>query len=403
MNKPPSSSNFSIDNLPYGIFSTPHQQARVGVAYQDRVIDLYQLGQLLHWDFDIELLQRPFLNDFIALGKKQTQKVRIAVKQWIKQVKRKNLINISTSLDSVKLHLPLQIGDYTDFYSSQEHATNVGKLFRDPQNALLPNWKHLPVAYHGRASTIIESGKPIHRPKGQILKEKGGRPTFGPTEKLDFELELGCVIGKENSWGKSVSINEASEYIFGVVLCNDWSARDIQQWEYVPLGPFLGKSFATSISPWVVPIEVLAPFQINGPVQDPPVLDYLKQTGKRNFDIHLEVYIKEASGETTLVCMSNPKYLYWSWEQQIVHHTSNGCQLGIGDLLATGTISGKTPDSYGSLLELNWGGKKPLQLNSGNHRLYLQDYDKIRMRGIAHLDGYSIDFGELVTEILSPL
>ena len=388
-------SDFSIHNLPFGIFSLPNQKPRVGVAYKDRVIDLYTLAQKKGWDMDAEVLQQPHLNDFIALGKTVTQKVRSDIKTLINSISDVELKNISVSILSVRMHLPVRIGDYTDFYSSLEHATNVGKLFRDPKQALLPNWKHLPVAYHGRASSVVPSGTKIHRPQGQIVKSKGANPEFGATEKLDFELELGCIIGRENPLGQRVPIEEAHSYIFGLVLCNDWSARDIQQWEYVPLGPFLGKNFATSISPWVIPIEALEPFKVPAPKQDPPILKYLHSKERWNYDIQLEVWLQTKAGQEYQICKSNTKYLYWTLEQQIAHHSSNGCPLRIGDLLASGTISGKQPQSYGSLLELTKNGTDPLQFSDDEQRSFIEDGDQIRLRATAKSESYTLGFGTL--------
>ena len=388
-------SDFSIHNLPFGIFSIPNQKPRVGVAYKDRVIDLYTLAHKEGWDMDVEVLQQHHLNDFIALGKTVTQKVRSDVKDLINNKHSKYIKNISVSILNVQMHLPVRVGDYTDFYSSLEHATNVGKLFRDPKQALLPNWKHLPVAYHGRASSIVSSGTKIHRPQGQIVKNKGANPEFRATEKLDFELELGCIIGKENPLGQRIPIEEAHNYIFGLVLCNDWSARDIQQWEYVPLGPFLGKNFATSISPWVIPIEALEPFKVAAPKQDPPILKYLHSKERWNYDIQLEVWLQTKAGQEYQICTSNTKYLYWTLEQQIAHHSSNGCPLRIGDLLASGTISGKQPQSYGSLLELTKNGTAPLQFSEDEQRSFIEDGDQIRFRATAKKDAYTLGFGTL--------
>ena len=388
-------SDFSIHNLPFGIFSLPNQKPRVGVAYKDRVIDLYNLAQKEGWDMDIEVLQQPHLNDFIALGKTVTQKVRSDVKDLINSIPDIELKNISVSILTVQMHLPIRVGDYTDFYSSLEHATNVGKIIRDPKQALLPNWKHLPVAYHGRASSVVPSGTKIHRPQGQIVKNKGANPKFRATEKLDFELELGCIIGKENPLGQRIPIEEAHSYIFGLVLCNDWSARDIQQWEYVPLGPFLGKNFATSISPWVIPIEALEPFKVPAPKQDTPVLDYLHSKERWNYDIQLEVWLQTQAGQEYQICKSNTKYLYWTLEQQIAHHSSNGCPLRVGDLLASGTISGKQPQSYGFLLELTKNGTAPLQFPDDEQRSFIEDGDQIRFRATAKKDAYTLGFGTL--------
>jgi len=298
------------------------------------------------------------------------------------------------------MHLPIHIGDYTDFYSSIEHATNVGKMFRDPENALLPNWKHIPVGYHGRASSIVVSGTPIKRPKGQVMPKDATEPVFKPSGRLDFELEMGFVTGKNTQLGSSVSTKEAEDYIFGLVLFNDWSARDIQKWEYVPLGPFLGKSFGSSISPWIVTLEALEPFKIAGPKQDPKVLPYLKYTGKSNYDIQLEVGLQPEKSEESTVSTSNLKYMYWNMRQQLAHHTINGCNINVGDVMASGTISGKDESSYGSMLEISWGGTKPITLKDGSKRTFIEDNDTVIMRGFAQKDGIKVGFGEVSGKIL---
>jgi len=291
--------------------------------------------------------------------------------------------------------MPVCVGDYTDFYSSIEHATNVGKMFRDPENALLPNWKHIPVGHHGRASSIVVSGEPIVRPKGQTIPKDAKQPVFGPTQRLDFELEMGFVVGKNTDLGESIATNKAEDYIFGLVLFNDWSARDIQKWEYVPLGPFLAKNFASSISPWIVTLDALEPFRVAGPKQEPEVLPYLQYEGNKNYDIHLEVGINDNT-----VCQSNFKYMYWNMAQQLAHHTVNGCNVHIGDMMASGTISGKDENSYGSMLELAWMGTKPVQLNDGSERKFIHDGDTLRMRGYAQKDDIRVGFGEVSTKVL---
>jgi fumarylacetoacetase len=300
----------------------------------------------------------------------------------------------------VQLHLPVKIGDYTDFYSSEQHATNVGMMFRDPDKALLPNWKHLPVAYHGRASSIFVSGTNFYRPKGQLCPDESQPPFFSPTKRLDIELEMATVIGKSNDIGEAIDINEAENYIFGFQLFNDWSARDIQKWEYVPLGPFLAKNFFSSVSPWVVPIEALTPFRVPAQKQTPEVLPYLQDKKLQNFDVQLEVYLQTKAGVETKICQSNFKNLYWTVAQQIAHHTVNGCNLNVGDLLASGTISGKEPDRFGSLLELTWGGKKPIILSDGSERRFLEDYDTIIIRGFAEKGNIRVDFGEVRNTVL---
>ncbi len=404
-------SDFSIHNLPFGVFSTLNTAKRVGVALGNWVIDMSKLanfGAFGGIDFDTNVFQRDFLNDFIATGKA----TRIGVRQVLQQIFedpcspfKAHAADFLIPEKDVVLHLPVKIGDYTDFYSSEQHAFNVGAMFRDPQNALLPNWKHLPVAYHGRASSIFVSGTDFHRPKGQTRPDETQPPLFGPTKRLDIELEMATVIGKGNEIGDQISVDEAEEHVFGFLLFNDWSARDIQKWEYVPLGPFLAKNFFSSVSPWVVTVEALAPFRVAATEQIPEVLPYLKGQNLRNFDITLEVYLQPKSESAapkpeTLLCRSNFKNMYWTVTQQIAHHTVNGCNLNIGDLLASGTISGKEPNSFGSLLELTWGGKNPISLPDGSVRKFIEDYDTVTIRGFAQKGELKVGFGEVKTTIL---
>jgi len=296
--------------------------------------------------------------------------------------------------------LPVDVGDYTDFYSSKEHATNVGIMFRGKENALMPNWLHVPVGYHGRASSIIVSGNDVYRPKGQVVLEPNSPPTFQVSTRVDFELEMAFIIGKNSSLGNSVSTNDADDYIYGKVLFNDWSARDIQKWEYVPLGPFLAKSFASSMSAWVVTLEALEPFKVDGPSQQPVVLPYLSYKGSRNYDINLEVAIQPESCIETIVSHSNFKYMYWNMNQQLAHHTVNGCNLNVGDLMASGTISGKNPNSYGSMLELSWAGTKPVELIEGGTRKFIKDDDTVIMRGYCQNGKIRVGFGNVISKLL---
>ena len=401
-----SKSDFSIYNLPFGIFSTNKKNKRIGVAIGDHVIDLHACNSLdLFKDLNIEshVFKNSFLNNFIELGKEITSKVREILQSELTNDNSliKHNSNCIIPIDSVEMHLPVNIGDYTDFYSSIEHASNIGSMFRDPSNPLLPNWKHLPVGYHGRASSIIVSGKNIHRPKGQIMPLDSETPIFSSSNRVDFELEMGYIIGKNSSLGSSISTTNSQDYIFGKVLFNDWSARDIQKWEYVPLGPFLGKSFASSISPWVVTMEALDPFRIAGPIQEPDVLDYLKFDGLKNYDINLSVSITpEDSNIESIVCNSNFKYMYWNMNQQIAHHTVNGCNLNVGDMMASGTISGHTKDSYGSMLELSWGGRNPIELKDGSTRTFINDMDTVTMRGYCEKNNIRVGFGEVKSKIL---
>ena len=402
----PKDSDFSIYNLPFGIFSSKNVSKRIGVAVGNKVIDLLACNDLnIFEDLNIDnsIFENDLLNDFINLGKNKTNKVREIIQLQLtddNSVLKKNN-GLIISMNNIEMHLPVKIGDYTDFYSSIEHASNIGSMFRDPKNPLLPNWKYLPVGYHGRASSIVVSEVDVYRPKGQIKPIDSDSPIFSASKRVDFELEMGFIIGKNSSLGQSVSTNQAEEYIFGKVLFNDWSARDIQKWEYVPLGPFLGKSFASSISPWVVTIEALDPFKVKGPAQDPEVLEYLKYEGLKNYDINLSVsIIPEKSEIESVICRSNFKYMYWNMSQQIAHHTINGCNLNIGDIMASGTISGKSNDSYGSMLELSWGGKKSILLKDGLSRTFVEDYDSIIMRGYCERDNIRVGFGEVKTKLL---
>lgn len=405
-------SHFPIQNLPFGVFRiASSENARIGVAIGDWVLDLAVLAEEnllagLPVPDDFFRHQRN-LNDFLARGQNAWRSVRRRVSELLRH--DATALRDNTSLRDRALvarsqtHtlLPALILNYTDFYSSKEHASNVGIMMRGPDNALMPNWLHLPVAYHGRASSIIVSGTDIHRPCGQTKADDAPAPTFGPTRALDFELELGFVIGPGNELGHPVPIDRASEHVFGMVLVNDWSARDIQKWEYQPLGPFLAKNFATSISPWVVMLDALEPFRVAGPVQDPTPLPYLRSSDDQAFDIRLEVHLQTTRMPTPQrISLSNARHLYWNFCQQLAHHTCNGCNVQPGDLLATGTISGPTPDSYGSLLELTWRGSKPLQLPSGETRRFLEDGDRLTLTGWCQGKDYRIGLGEVTAQVL---
>jgi fumarylacetoacetase len=396
-------SHFSIHNLPFGIFSASDRSARPGVAIGEHIIDLQALASKGVFDFDTRVFESAVLNDFIALGKPVTNSVREQLQKWLRDpqsVLAQNQDQILVAQKDAQMHLPLSIGDYTDFYSSIEHATNVGIMFRDPANALLPNWKHLPVGYHGRASSIVVSGTPVRRPKGQVLPKDATAPVFQASGRLDFELEMAFVTGKPNAMGTSITTDAAEDHIFGLMLFNDWSARDIQKWEYVPLGPFLAKNFASTVSPWIVTLEALEPFRVAGPEQDPAVLPYLQYQGNKNYDIQLEVSITPQSSTPKTVCRSNFKYMYWNMAQQLAHHTVNGCNIEVGDLLASGTISGPEEDSYGSMLELAWMGTKPLTMPDGSSRTFIQDGDVVRMTGWAQKDDIKVGFGEVTAAVL---
>ncbi|WP_372975953.1 fumarylacetoacetase [Muriicola sp.] len=408
----PEHSDFPIQNIPFGVFLTRDDIITIGTRIGDHAIDLGALHQLGYFK-DIPLTDDIFLqdtlNDFISDGKKTWRLVRNRISEIFQKSNQELQSNkehqkiVLFTLDEIEMQLPVQIGDYTDFYSSKEHATNVGKMFRDPENALLPNWLHLPVGYHGRSSTIIPSGTPIRRPNGQTLPKGAETPVFGPSKLLDFELEMAFITTDANALGEPIKIEEAEDYIFGLVLFNDWSARDLQKWEYVPLGPFLGKNFASSISPWIVTLDALEPFRVASPKQDPLPLPYLAQKGKKSFDIHLEVEIRTEDGSETTVCRTNFKYMYWTMAQQLAHHTINGCKVNSGDMMGSGTISGPTPDSFGSMLELSWQGSKEIPLSDGTTRKFLKDNDTVIMKGYCSKDGVRIGFGEVSTKILPAL
>jgi fumarylacetoacetase len=401
-------SHFPIQNLPYGVFRRPGERARVGVAIGDQILDLSALQDRILPGRPV--FDRDSLNDFLALGRAAWSEARAAVSRLLRAdeptlrddaaLRKRALIPMADA----ELLLPVQIGDYTDFYSSREHATNVGAMLRGPENALMPNWLHLPVAYHGRASSVVVSGTDVRRPRGQYKPADAATPLFGPSRSLDFELEMGYFIGPGNPLSQPIPIDRALDHIFGMVLVNDWSARDIQAWEYQPLGPFLAKNFATTISPWVVPLDALEPFRTAGPIQEPQPLAYLRSAGDCAYDIRLEVTLQsERMNRPQTICGSNFKYLYWNLCQQVAHHTVNGCNLRTGDLLASGTISGPTRDSYGSLLELTRRGSQPIQLPDGDKRGFLQDGDRVTLTGWCQGPGYRIGFGDATGKILPAL
>ena len=405
----PQNSDFSIHNIPFGVAVFNREYIACCTRIGDLVIDLATLYDYGFFDEIEGLNENVFeaytLNEFIELGKPVTNAVRLKIQELLLEGSslfhdEKTIEECFYDLDKVQMMMPLHVQNYTDFYSSIEHATNVGKMFRDPANALLPNWKHLPVGYHGRASSIVVSGINFHRPKGQMKPADAEKPIFGASKQLDFELEMAFVLNKNTEIGESISTQEAEDAIFGMVIFNDWSARDIQSWEYVPLGPFLGKNFCSSISPWVVTLEALEPFRTVSPKQEPEVLDYLKFEGDKNFDINLEVYLQPENGEENLICQSNYKYMYWNMAQQLAHHTINGCNVEVGDLYASGTISGSEPNSFGSMLELTWRGQNPLKLSDGTERKFIEDHDTIIMRGFSEKDGIRVGFGEVRGKVL---
>ncbi|XP_060116256.1 fumarylacetoacetase [Heteronotia binoei] len=404
-------SDFPIQNLPYGVFSTKDQpRHRIGVAIGNQVLDLSAVKHL----FDGPILSKhpqvfdqPILNHFMGLGWEAWREARVFLQKLLSA-------NEPTLRDNVELrkrafvpqtsavmHLPAEIGDYTDFYSSWQHATNVGIMFRGKENALMPNWLHLPIGYHGRASSIVVSRTPIRRPLGQMKPNDDQPPVFGPCKLLDIELEMASFVGPGNRLGEAIPIQEAHKHIFGMVLMNDWSARDIQKWEYVPLGPFLGKSFGTTISPWVITMEALQPFALPNPIQDPKPLPYLCDDQPYTFDINLFVSIKgEGMSKPATICRSNYKHMYWTMKQQLAHHTINGCNLRPGDLLASGTISGPDPENFGSMLEMSWKGTKAIDLGNGQSRKFLQDGDEVILTGYCQGHGYRVGFGECSGKVL---
>lgn len=400
--------HFPLQNLPYGVFSTKGQSPRVGVAIGDQVLDLATLDEAgLLPAAARGTFAAASLNRFIALGKpvwSETRKRLTALLSGEDAALRDNAALRDKALvpmTAAALHLPVEIPGYTDFYSSKEHATNVGRMFRDPDNALLPNWLEIPIGYNGRASSVVVSGTPLHRPNGQIKLPNEARPVFSACRKLDFELEMGFIVGKESALGEPVSTADAPAHMFGMVLLNDWSARDIQQWEYVPLGPFNSKGFGTSISPWVVTMEALEPFRRDNPEQSPQPLPYLQQQARNAYDIALEVALQpQGAAAPSTICRTNFKAMYWTMAQQLAHHTVSGCNVRVGDLMGSGTISGTTPDSYGSLLEMTRNGAEPVTLADGSRRGFLEDGDDVIMTGFCQGEGYRVGFGSVSGKIL---
>ncbi|HET7888597.1 MAG TPA: fumarylacetoacetase [Bradyrhizobium sp.] len=402
-----SESDFPIQNLPYGVFSAHGLAPRIGVAIGDYVLDLWELEQDGRLQVEPGTFSAPALNGFMSQGPQVWARTRARLSELLRhdhgelrdsEELRKRAV---VPMREAKLHMPFHVAGFTDFYSSKEHATNVGAMFRGKDNALQPNWLHMPIGYNGRASTVVVSGTRVRRPRGQLKPPGAENPSFGPSKRLDFELEMGAVIGQASPIGGMLTEAQAQAMIFGFVLVNDWSARDIQQWEYVPLGPFQGKAFATSISPWVVTSAALEPFRCEGPAQTPPPLSYLQQAAPNNYDIELEVGLRAASmNKPARICRSNFKYMYWSSVQQLMHHASSGCAMNVGDLLGSGTISGPEKGQRGSLLEISWNGTEPLALADGVARTFLEDGDSLTMRGWCQGDGYRVGFGEVEGTIL---
>ena len=403
-------SDFPIQNLPYGVFSTESLPTpRVGVAIGDFVLDLALLESegLIDLAPAWDVFAQASINAFMALGPKLWSRTRARISELLRhdnpQLRDNKVLRDRALLPiaGATLHLPIAVGGYTDFYSSREHATNVGVMFRGKDNALQPNWLHMPIGYNGRASTVVVSGTAVRRPRGQLKPPNVALPSFGPCRRLDFELEMGVMIGQPSALGEMLDESRAEQMIFGFTLLNDWSARDIQQWEYVPLGPFQAKAFATSISPWIVTREALEPFRVHGPPQDPAPLPYLKQAQPNNYDLALEVGLRAAPlRQAVTICRTNFKYMYWSSVQQLMHHASSGCAMNVGDLLGSGTISGPEPDQRGSLLEISWNGAEPIELEGGIRRSFLEDGDSLVMRGWCQGDGYRVGFGEVEGTVL---
>ena len=405
----PQNSDFPIQNLPFGVFIPEDDIITTGTRIGDTAIDLSALQQLGYFkgiDLPDDVFLQDTLNDFISDGKKTWRLVRNRIGDIFDSNNPKLRDNqehrdiVIFKMEDVEMQLPVLIGDYTDFYSSKEHATNVGKMFRDPANALLPNWLHIPVGYHGRSSTIVPSGIPVHRPMGQTLPNGETSPVFGPSRLVDFELETAFITTDVNVMGENILINEAEDYIFGMVLLNDWSARDIQKWEYIPLGPFLSKNFASHVSPWIVTLDALEPFRVSGPIQDPKVFPYLEYEGDKHLDINIQMAITPENSEETVVTNSNYKFMYWNMNQQLAHHTINGCNIKAGDLLASGTISGPNEGQYGSMLEISWQGTKPVKMADGSERKFINDNDIVTMRGYSEKNGVRVGFGEITAKLL---
>jgi fumarylacetoacetase len=402
-------SDFPIQNLPFGIFRSQGKFPSAATRIGDTVISLHALakrGFFHNMAIDPEVFIKPELNDFIAMGKPTWHSLRESLSDMFNEDNHLMRDYVQTSEDiliSIKdaeMLLPVRVGDTTDFYSSEQHARNLGTIFRDAENALNPNWKHLPVAYHGRSSSIVISGTPIHRPKGQTKPDSSSSPEFGPSKQLDYELEVAFITGKSTRLGESVTTAQAEDHIFGFVLFNDLSARDIQRWEYTPLGPFLGKNFGSVVSPWIITLEALEPFRISGPIQQPTLLPYLSFTGNHHFDVIIEVYLQVSGQKEVRLCSTNYKNIYWNIVQQLAHQTVNGCNINTGDIYSSGTISGMEPGSYGSMIELTRNGTRPVKLPDGSERRFLEDNDTVILRGYAEKNGMRIGFGEASVTVL---
>jgi len=394
---------FPLNNLPYGVFSTAGKAARCGVAIGDQILDVAEAEQAGLINLGREkLLARPCWNDLMAAGAEVWADLRHQLTALLAENAPEHPA-LLTPMQQAQMHLPFRVAEFTDFYASRQHATNVGTMFRGAENALPPNWLHMPIGYNGRASTVVVSGTDISRPNGQTKAPESEMPVFGPCQRLDFELELGAVLGGATLLGQPVSTSEADALIFGFVLLNDWSARDIQAWEYQPLGPFQSKAFATSISPWIVTSAALAPFRRSALTREPALLPYLHESTPGLFDIDLEVSLAPAGKAATTITRTNATELYYTAAQQLVHHASSGCAMNVGDLLGSGTISGAEPTARGSLLELSRGGKAPLTLATGEARSFIEDGDTVTLSGSAKREGFRIGFGQCTGTILPAL
>lgn len=405
----PEGSDFPIQNIPFGIIATEGDTPRVATRIGDQVIDLkvlFDFGYFYDLHFGLKDFDTDSLNPMMMKGKQGTRNLRNRISELFDANNNElrdndnHLKQALINIEDVEMLMPVHVGDYTDFYSSEQHAYNVGCMFRDPNNALLPNWKYIPVGYHGRASSIVVSGTPMHRPKGQQKPKDDEPPVFGPCKLLDFELEMAFVTYQGKPLGDSISTEEAEDYIFGMCLFNDWSARDIQKWEYVPLGPFLAKNFASHVAPWIVTLDALEPFRVEGPVQDPKVFPYLEYKGNKHIDINLSMAIQPENSTEKVVCNSNYKYMYWNMNQQLAHHTVNGCNINAGDMMASGTISGPEEGQFGSMLEISWKGTKPVAMPDGSERKFIADNDTVIMRGYSEKDGVRVGFGEVSVKVL---
>ena len=400
-----STTDFPLNNLPCGVFTTGDEQPRCGVAIGDFILDISALeAEGLLKLADDPLFDVPFWNELMEAGSEVWEDFRAQVTAMLAAGASKRWIveDHLVPLADATLHMPFLISEYTDFYAGRHHATNVGTMFRGAENALPPNWLHIPIGYNGRASSVVVSGSDVRRPWGQLKSPEKDAPVFAPSQRFDIELEMGAVVGQASEHGYPVTVSEADAMIFGYVLLNDWSARDIQSWEYQPLGPFQAKATATSISPWIVMKAALEPFRIATPTREVPLLPYLQEPGPMLYDIALEVGLTPDNGTETVISRTNYSEMYYSAAQQLAHHTSSGCAMNVGDLLGSGTISGPAKESRGSLLELSWGGKEPFAI-AGGTRSFIEDNDTLTLRGAALGDGYRIGFGSCTGKVLPAL